>query len=170
VGCTPTVKVLRHAARPDLDRVRRLGKREARDQSRGCRNRWRPCRSRPCLGAVVECECRLAVYAVAAGAGPQELEYERRQAEGKAEEGGDVARQAGFDASAVAIRSDGPIGAALIEYINAQRPRLVVMGTRGLTGLRSALAGSVSHAVSAQSHVPVLVVPSDEDPSRGGPA
>jgi nucleotide-binding universal stress UspA family protein len=110
---------------------------------------------------------RLAVYAVAAGAGPQELEYERRQAEAKAEEGGDVARQAGFDASAVAIRSDGPIGAALIEYINAQRPRLVVMGTRGLTGLRSALAGSVSHAVSAQSHVPVLVVPSHEDPSRG---
>lgn len=111
---------------------------------------------------------RLAVYAVAAGAGDEELEYERRQAEARAEEGGDLARQAGFDASAVAIRSDGPIGAALFEYINAQRPRLVVMGTRGLTGLRSALAGSVSQAVASHSHVPVLVVPSDdEDPSRG---
>jgi nucleotide-binding universal stress UspA family protein len=109
---------------------------------------------------------RLAVYAVAAGAGPEELEYERRQAEAKADEGRDLARQAGFDASALAIRSDGPVGAALIEYVNAQRPRLVVMGTRGLTGVRSALAGSVSHAVSAQSHVPVLVVP-PEDPSEG---
>jgi nucleotide-binding universal stress UspA family protein len=108
----------------------------------------------------------LAVYAVAAGAGPEELEYERRQAEAKADEGRDLARQAGFDASALAIRSDGPVGAALIEYVNAQRPRLVVMGTRGLTGVRSALAGSVSHAVSAQSHVPVLVVP-PEDPSEG---
>jgi nucleotide-binding universal stress UspA family protein len=110
---------------------------------------------------------RLAVYAVMAGAGPQELAYEREQAEAKAEEGGDLARQVGFDASALAIRSDGPIAAALIDYINEQRPRLVVMGTRGLTGLRSALAGSVSHAVAAHSHVPVLVVPPEEDPPRG---
>jgi nucleotide-binding universal stress UspA family protein len=102
---------------------------------------------------------RLAVYALVAGAGAQELEYERDQAERKAKEGADLAGQAGFEASAVAIRSDGPVSAALIDYINEERPRLVVIWTRGLTGLRSAFAGSVSQSVSAHAHVPVLVVP-----------
>ena len=73
-----------------------------------------------------------------------------------------MARQAGFKAKAVAIESDGPIAAALIEYINQQRPRLVVMGTRGLTGMRSLVAGSVSHSVSAHAHVPVLIVPPED--------
>jgi nucleotide-binding universal stress UspA family protein len=30
---------------------------------------------------------------------------------------------------------DGPVVRTLVEYIDEQRPRLVVMGTRGLTGL-----------------------------------
>jgi nucleotide-binding universal stress UspA family protein len=76
---------------------------------------------------------RLAVYAMIAGAGGQELAYEREQA--KAEEGAALAREAGFDANAVAIEGDGPVVRTLVEYIDEQRPRLVVMGTRGLTGL-----------------------------------
>jgi nucleotide-binding universal stress UspA family protein len=110
---------------------------------------------------------RLAVYAFVAGAGGEELEYERKQAESKAEEGAELARQAGFEASAVAIQSEGPVSAALIDYINERRPRLVVMGTRGLTGLRSVVAGSVSHSVSAHAHVPVLIVP-PQDVSADG--
>jgi nucleotide-binding universal stress UspA family protein len=105
---------------------------------------------------------RLAVYAFIAGAAPLELEYERQQAESKAEEGAELARQVGFEASAVAIECDGPVAAVLIDYINRHRPRLVVMGTRGLTGLRSVVAGSVSRSVCAHAHVPVLIVPPED--------
>jgi nucleotide-binding universal stress UspA family protein len=78
---------------------------------------------------------RLAVYAMLAGAGEQELAYEREQARAKAEGGAALAREAGFDANAVAIEGDGPVVRTLVEYIDGRRPRLVVMGTRGLTGL-----------------------------------
>jgi nucleotide-binding universal stress UspA family protein len=94
-----------------------------------------------------------------ANAGSEEVEYEREQAEAKAEEGAALARQSGFDAVGTAIGGLGPSWATLYEYVNEQRPRLVVMGTRGLTGFRGVLAGSVSHGVTAHSHAPVLVVP-----------
>jgi nucleotide-binding universal stress UspA family protein len=46
--------------------------------------------------------------------------------------------------------------------VNAEQPALVVMGTRGLSGVRSLVAGSVSHGVSTHAHVPVLIVPPEE--------
>jgi nucleotide-binding universal stress UspA family protein len=104
---------------------------------------------------------RLAVYAMVAG-GAQELAYEREHAQAKAEEGAALAREAGFDADAVAVEGHGPVVSTLIEYINEQRPRLVVIGTRGLTGLRGFASGSVSHGVASHVHVPVLIVPSQE--------
>jgi nucleotide-binding universal stress UspA family protein len=106
---------------------------------------------------------RLAVYAFMANAGSEELDYERAQAEAKAEEGAALARQSGFDAVGAAIDGLGPIWATLFEYVNEQRPRLVVMGTRGLTGFRGMLAGSVSHGVTAHSHAPVLVIPPENE-------
>jgi nucleotide-binding universal stress UspA family protein len=105
---------------------------------------------------------RLAVYAMIAGAGGPELAYERDQAQAKAEEGAALAREVGFDATAVAIEGDGPVVRTLVEYIDEQRPRLVVMGTRGLTGLSGFAAGSVSHGVASHVRVPVLIVPPEE--------
>ena len=105
---------------------------------------------------------RLAVYAMIAGAGAQELAYEREQAQAKAEEGAALAREVGFDANAVAIEGDGPVAQTLVEYIDEQRPRLVVIGSRGLTGLSGYAAGSVSHGVASHVRVPVLIVPPEE--------
>jgi nucleotide-binding universal stress UspA family protein len=105
---------------------------------------------------------RLAVYAMIAGGGGQELAWERDQAQAKAEEGAALARELGFDANAVAIEGQSPVVRTLVEYIDEQRPRLVVMGTRGLTGLSGLAAGSVSHGVAAHVHVPVFIVPPEE--------
>ena len=101
---------------------------------------------------------RLAVYGM--GDAGVEFEFEDEQAHAKAEEGAALARAAGFGAAtSTAIRGLGPAWATLCDYVNAKQPALVVMGTRGLSGIHGLVAGSVSHGVSAHSHVPVLIVP-----------
>ena len=111
---------------------------------------------------------RLAIYAVALGAAAEdELELEAERARATAEEGARVARDAGFDAKAITLRSDGPVGGAIVEYVEEHAPGVVVMGTRGLSGARSVIAGSVSHHVTQHVHTPVLTVPPD---AAGAPA
>jgi nucleotide-binding universal stress UspA family protein len=90
---------------------------------------------------------RLAIYAPMGGATAQELEAEQ------------LAREAGFDAEPVTLRTEGPIAAAISDYANEHAPSLVVMGSRGLSGARSFVLGSVSHYVAQHLRVPVLIVP-----------
>jgi len=106
---------------------------------------------------------RLAIYATLAGAAAEEIELEGKRAQTIADEGAKLARDAGFEATAVALRTDGPTAAAIVDYVAEHKPGLVVMGTRGLTGLRSAIAGSVSHQVVEHLAVPVLVIPPEHD-------
>jgi nucleotide-binding universal stress UspA family protein len=42
----------------------------------------------------------------------------------------------------------------------------IVLGTRGLTGLKSLMLGSVSHAILQHADRPVIVVPSPEVAAR----
>jgi nucleotide-binding universal stress UspA family protein len=107
---------------------------------------------------VTSASGRLAVYAYVAD-GAEEAAYEMEQAQAMAEQGAALARKAGFEASGTAIRGLGPTWETLCDYVNEQRPSVVVMGTRGLSGVRGLLSGSVSHGVAAHSHVPVLIVP-----------
>jgi len=69
----------------------------------------------------------------------------------RAEQGAERARQAGFDAEA---RGDiaAPAWQGIVDLAN-------VIGSRGLTGVRERLEGSVSHQVAAHSGRPVLIVP-----------
>jgi nucleotide-binding universal stress UspA family protein len=103
---------------------------------------------------------RLAIYAVAFGASAgEEVALEAERARATADEGARIARDAGFDAKAVTLRSDGPVADAIVQYVEEHAPPIVVMGTRGLSGARSVLAGSVSHQVTQHLHAAVLTVP-----------
>jgi nucleotide-binding universal stress UspA family protein len=103
---------------------------------------------------------RLAIYAVAfGGAAEDEVDLEAERARATAEEGARVAREAGFDAKPITLRSDGPVADAIVRYVEERAPRIVVMGTRGLSGARSVIAGSVSHQVTQHVRTAVLTVP-----------
>jgi nucleotide-binding universal stress UspA family protein len=51
---------------------------------------------------------------------------------------------------------------AILAEADAVDARVIVLGTRGLTGVKSVLLGSVSHAVLQHADRPVVVVPSAE--------
>jgi nucleotide-binding universal stress UspA family protein len=102
---------------------------------------------------------RLAIYAPMGGATAQELEAEAARAQVTAEEGARLAREAGFDAEPVTLRTEGPIASGISDYANEHAPSLVVMGTRGLSGAKSLILGSVSHYVAQHLRVPVFIVP-----------
>jgi len=108
---------------------------------------------------LVSSHRRVSTSALTPGAFDAEIELEAEQALATAEEGAALARNAGFDAEPHSLRTGGSIGSAIVDYADQHPARLVVLGTRGLSGLRSALAGSVTHHVTQHVHVPVLAVP-----------
>jgi nucleotide-binding universal stress UspA family protein len=75
----------------------------------------------------------------------------------RAEEGTRRAERAGLKAQpSVRVREARIAEAAAVDA------RAIVMGTRGLTGVKSLLLGSVSHAVLQHADRAVVVVPSPE--------
>jgi nucleotide-binding universal stress UspA family protein len=84
-----------------------------------------------------------------------------------AEEGASLARAAGFDADPLAIEATGPVWKTLVDTADHDDAAAIVIGSRGLTGLRSMLLGSVSGAVLHHTDRPTLVVhqPRDDDAS-----
>jgi nucleotide-binding universal stress UspA family protein len=77
-----------------------------------------------------------------------------------AEEGADVAKAAGLDATAeIAEATYEGTWHAILQAADERRAGLIVLGARGLSTFRSLLLGSVSHGVAQHSHTPVLIVP-----------
>jgi nucleotide-binding universal stress UspA family protein len=76
-----------------------------------------------------------------------------------AEQGVRIARQAGLDAEPVAIGSTDPVWETIVGVADRHDAATIVMGSRGLTGLRSILLGSVSNAVVHHAGRPTLIVP-----------
>lgn len=101
---------------------------------------------------------RSAVYLYGAIETEAALAEEGSRAQHVADRGAEIARAAGFDVHATAVSGNAPVWQTLTEQIAALDPRVVVMGSRGLTGVRAAL-GSVSHHIASHVAVPVLTVP-----------
>ena len=73
-------------------------------------------------------------------------------------EGVSLAEQAGLDAEALTMRTEGPAWSGVREVARERDAAVIVMGSRGLSGLSRAL-GSVSSAVVHHSSCAVLVMP-----------
>ena len=81
------------------------------------------------------------------------------RAAARAEEGAAIARSAGFDATAEALRQGTSISRTLAESAADHDAAAVVAGSHGRSAFGAALLGSVAAALVDNSSVPVLVVP-----------
>lgn len=84
---------------------------------------------------------------------------ERAAAE-KADEGVELARAAGLDARARTALVETTVADAILHEASMLAAGAVVCGSRGFTGVKSVMLGSVSHALLQHADVPVMVVPS----------
>ena len=78
----------------------------------------------------------------------------------RAAEGVEQARRAGLNAQPRTRARHTTIAAAILSEADEVGARAIVMGSRGLTGIKSMLLGSVSHAVLQHADRPVIVIPS----------
>jgi nucleotide-binding universal stress UspA family protein len=96
------------------------------------------------------------------------LDYEaldrssEEQARQKAAEGAQLAEQAGLNAQPSIRARVTSVADCILAEADDLGADAIVMGTRGLTGVKSFLLGSVSHAVLQRSGRPVIVVPSPD--------
>jgi nucleotide-binding universal stress UspA family protein len=82
----------------------------------------------------------------------------REEAEGLAAEGAELARAAGFEVEARAVRSGGPFFAAIVDCAEEIDASAIVLGSRGRSTLAATVLGSVSTGVLHHTERPVLVV------------
>lgn len=87
-----------------------------------------------------------------------------------AEEGAALAGKLGMTAQARTAERATTTGRTILAQAEAIEATLIVMGSRGLTGLKSLLLGSVSHEVIQHADRTVVVVPSSEVAASRGSA
>lgn len=100
--------------------------------------------------------------AAVAGAADEEL---RREAEGVAERGTELARRAGFEAEPL-VELGAPVWHRIAEVADERAADLIVLGSHGRSGLRYLLLGSVATAVVQHAGRPVLIAPDASAPGR----
>ncbi len=89
---------------------------------------------------------------------PSFQELNEEQALERAKEGAELAASAGFAAEARAEVA-APTWEGVIHVADEIDAAAIVIGSRGLSGVKEALSGSVSHAVAEHAGRPVLIIP-----------
>jgi nucleotide-binding universal stress UspA family protein len=89
-------------------------------------------------------------------------EASRKAAEQTAAEGTELARSRGLDAEPRSISQATTTARAILAEADKLNASAIVMGTRGLTGVKSLLLGSVSHEVIQHADRTVVIAPSPE--------
>jgi nucleotide-binding universal stress UspA family protein len=115
----------------------------------------------PRLAVVLNVGSLEAVSEVYAAGGSGAARYEREAYDAMialAEEGAQLARVGGFPAEARA-EFDTDVWRSIVDVAHQLEATVVVLGPRGLHGLRELVEGDVSHQVAIHAHRPVLVVP-----------
>ena len=83
------------------------------------------------------------------------------RAEQVAHDGAELAKSVGLQAQPLAVPEAGNPADAIVELARQRHAAAVVIGSRGLSGLRARLEGSTSSGVLKLSPCPVLVVHDD---------
>jgi nucleotide-binding universal stress UspA family protein len=86
----------------------------------------------------------------------------QQSAEERAEEGAELARKAELNAQPRTCSQVSTIANAILSQADEVGASAIVMGSRGLTGLKSLFLGSVSHSVIQHADRAVIVVPSPD--------
>jgi nucleotide-binding universal stress UspA family protein len=86
----------------------------------------------------------------------------RKHADKLARGGARLARDAGLEAEARVVEQTTTTSEAILSEADALHASAILLGSRGLTGLKSLLIGSVSHGVVQRADRTVIVVPSPE--------
>jgi nucleotide-binding universal stress UspA family protein len=114
------------------------------------------------VGPVLTPAESLAVTApVTPGALFEELNED--DARDRSRAGAELARRAGFDAEARSELS-APTWEGIVQVADEIDAAVIVLGSRGLSGARELVDGSVSHSVAEHAGRPVLIVPPRRPP------
>jgi nucleotide-binding universal stress UspA family protein len=84
------------------------------------------------------------------------------QAERVAREGADMASSLGLEAEPLSLPDERDVAHTVIDLARERRAAAIVVGSRGLTGLRARLEGSTSKGLVAHAPCPVLVAHATE--------
>jgi nucleotide-binding universal stress UspA family protein len=93
---------------------------------------------------------------------------ERDHAAAAAEEGARLATELGATAEPCPLPDDDGVPETLAAFAASCGACALVVGSRGLRGVRSRLFGSTSRALLEGARLPVVVVKSPDDPHQGG--
>jgi nucleotide-binding universal stress UspA family protein len=82
-------------------------------------------------------------------------------------DGAELARSLGLDAKPLAVPDEGDVSRTLLRVAEERQAAAIVVGSRGLSGLRARLEGSTSKSLLKHARCPVVVV--HEHEQDGGP-
>ena len=85
----------------------------------------------------------------------------KAQADRIAQDGAALAKSLGLQAEALAVADGSNVADTVVELARKRGVAAIVIGSRGLTGLRARLEGSTSSAVAKHASCPVVLVHED---------